>query len=381
MILNLTFRASASDEDDEVNYQNLKSNLMNLKDGDLLSTGLGALSALGRLDGDEKAARPSGKGSGLLRGPRKAAEPTGDIKLRLGQATEAFLAEDYAGALDIVSEVIRINAETQEAWNIMSSIQVELGNIHHSANALAVSATLRPKEIRGWLNAANYALRQTQGGRAGFLEIAYYCFSSAIRADTTNIEGRFGKADIKLERGQVQGAISDYQRILNHSPFNLQAVRRLGAIYFDSKNVKKAQELYKKTFDYQRSSTDPYREISDWNDVSTYIALFQYRHEYEAAISELKSLARWLLARESETYFDTIISDDREWDLDDVRRVQTPEFIQGRFDSEKYGEGLPVELRARLATCRLKLGQKEEAIVRNPRMHSCQTTDLASETH
>src|SRR5258708_539997 len=35
---------------------------------------------------------------GLHRGPRKAAEPTGDIKLRLGHATEAFIAARYVDA-------------------------------------------------------------------------------------------------------------------------------------------------------------------------------------------------------------------------------------------------------------------------------------------
>lgn len=314
-------------------------------------------------DSDDEKPKSRGKGSGTIRGPRKAAEPTGDIKLRLSQATNAYIACDLLKARDIILEVIRINAETQEAWLTLSAIEEDLGNISGAIYFRTVAAALRPKDSKGWLNVANLALSQTEGNRESFLQAALYSYSSAIRATVDSVEARIGKAEIKLERGHLPGAISEYKRIFKYSPHNLTVVRRLGMIYYDNNEVEKARQLYKKTLDFLRSPSSTSDESFNWSDVSVYVSLLQHQGQFQTAIMELKSLGRWLLGRDSEAYFDAVTANDCEWDMDHSRRLQFPDFVVGKFPSASYGAGLPPELRAKLGQCRLKLGQEEEALV------------------
>ena len=307
--------------------------------------------------------RPGGQ-RGALRGPRKAAEPTGDIKLRLGQATEAYVNCDYEEAVAIIREIIRINAETLEAWTIFSAVHEDLGDIRSAVHCKVTGAMLRPKDVQGWIKVADFALEQTgEEDRNFFLDIAFYAYCSAIRANVECIEGRMGKAEIKLERGSLAGAISDFKKVFKYAPHHLHAVRRLGLAYFEKGEIGNAQLLYKETFDYLRLPSTTVEETFDWTDVSVYIALLQNLGEFRLAISELKSLSRWLLGREAETFFDSVTTNDCEWDMDDLRRKDLADYKVEKFPSEYYGAGLPPELRGKIALCRVKLVEEEEASV------------------
>lgn len=298
------------------------------------------------------------------RGPMRAAEPTGDIKLRLSLANQAFIDEDYEEADRVLREIIRINAETHEAWTLLSAIQREVGDMVASVASLTYASILRPKDEKGWLKTANYALSQTEGSRDAFLHNAQLCFASAIRANVSSIEGRLGRGDIKYERGNLAGAASDYSRVLQkYEPHNLRAVRGLGAAYFEMEEFQNAKELYKKEFDYIRSPENTTGHFFDWNDVAAYITVYERLEDYQTAILELRSLSRWLLGREEENLFDAILDNDCEWDLDDLRRVQVPGFVAERFSPETYGAGLPPEIRVKLGKYRLRLDQEEEAMV------------------
>jgi general transcription factor 3C polypeptide 3 (transcription factor C subunit 4) len=285
----------------------------------------------------------------------------------LGQANDAYVNCDYAEARAIISEVIRINAETQEAWMILSAIEEDLGDMRNAVYCRIMGAMLRPKDVQGWINTADYALAQTEEeSRQFFLDIAFYSYCSAVRASVDCVAGRLGKAEIKLERGSLSGAISDYKRIFKYSPHNLKVVRRLGFAYFEKGEIENAKQLYKSTFDYLRLPSTTAEETFNWTDISVYITLLQNLDEFQLAISELKSLSRWLLGRESEAFFDSVTTNDCEWDMDDSRRTNIPSFTVGKFPSDYYGVSIPPELRVKIALCRLKMGQEEEAIVRTP---------------
>ena len=78
---------------------------------------------------------------------------------------------------------------------------------------------------------------------------------------------------------------------------------------------------------------------------------------------ELKLLSRWIMGRHEESWWDKVVDDDREWDADDARRMQIEEYVASHFDSQLYGEGLPLELRVKLGLYRLRLGNFDEAMV------------------
>ncbi|EFX00630.1 sam domain containing protein [Grosmannia clavigera kw1407] len=381
------------------------------------------------------------------RGPRKAAEPTGEVKLRLQQAHQLFMDHRYEEALDALHEIIRVNAETHSAWTLLASINEDLGRRDEAIMAMVFAAHLEPKRVAGWLSTADYALAEAggeedeeedeeeeeglgeedderEGGRGGGgrkkrrlqnLQIARLCYSGAIRADKDNIAARLGKANVCLEFGQATNAATEYVRVLKRRPYALQVIRNLAEASYDSvrgeETIRAAVAAYRRAIgNLQRRSRaaaaaaaaaeaeegraegrvgggggGQYQwqlvevpelqgedgEVFSWMDVTIYVELFAAMGRYDEAITALKGLARWMLGRGAadEAAFwerqqhQQQLDDDCEWDREDEpRRVRLSGFQRGRYPGSTYGEGLPTDLRTKLAVYRLKLGHEEEAI-------------------
>jgi general transcription factor 3C polypeptide 3 (transcription factor C subunit 4) len=306
--------------------------------------------------------RPRGRSG--PRGPRKAAEPTGDIKSRLSKASQAFIDESYDEAMEIVSDVIRINAETYEAWTLLASIFRELGEVEKTLTALMCAAHLRPKDVNGWLSCAQFALEENGQLRKKFLSTAKLCYQSAIRADPKNdIEARCGKATVLREQGNTSSAISEYKRVLSQKPHDATILRHLAELYIDQDNVEAAIDLYHQAISFYKASDGLAGQLFGWSDINIYVELYAYLGHYDVAIKELKSLSRWIVGRREDSWWDNVVDDDREWDSDDVRRIQIQEYVRSRSDSQLYGDGLPLELRVKLGLYRLRLGNHDEAMV------------------
>ncbi|RSM02480.1 hypothetical protein CEP52_007914 [Fusarium oligoseptatum] len=299
------------------------------------------------------------------RGPRKAAKPRGDITARLSKVNQAFLSGDYSRALDLVFEVIRINAETHQAWTTLSSIFREQGDLSKALSAMVYAAHLRPKDVSGWLQCASFALDTIEDDEAGNLNTARLCYSAALRADHTNIDARLGKGLVCHRQGHLAAALSDYKTVLKHRPYDLEIVRKLAEACLDNKQadtaVPSAIAAYKRFFDHEKSDPSPDMQ-APWHDIGIYVDLFAATGRYQDAIYQAKSLSRWLLGRDAETFWDNWQSDDREWDGDDERRLYVPEYTAGAWSPELYGQSFPWDLRARLAIYRFRLGDEDEAM-------------------
>ncbi|KAI5460082.1 hypothetical protein BGZ63DRAFT_426031 [Mariannaea sp. PMI_226] len=306
---------------------------------------------------------PRGRGT---RGPRKAAKPRGDITARLSKVNQAFLSGDYDRALDLVSEVIRINAETHQAWTTLSSIFREQGDLNKALSAMVYAAHLRPKDTAAWLQCATFALDTLEVDEAGNLHTARLCYSAALRADPTNVDARLGKGLVCHRQGHLSAAIAEYKIVLKHRPFDLEIVRKLAEACVDNKHaetaVPAAISAYERYFENEKLVVAQELSHAPWHDVGIYVELFASTGRYMDAIGQLKLLSRWFLGRGAEAYWDNYQSDDREWDADDERRTSAPEFNLGSFDSSCYGQGLPHDLRARLAIYRFRVEDDSEAM-------------------
>ena len=313
-----------------------------------------------------RSARGGGRGRGA-RGPRKAAKPRGDITARLSKVNLAFLAGDYDQAVDLAFEVIRINAETHQAWTALSSIFRERGELDRALSAMVYAAHLRPKDVSGWMRCASFALDTIEEDEKTNLNTARLCYSAALRADPTHIDARLGKAAVCHRQGHHAAAVAEYKIVLRSRPYDLDLVRKLAESCVDSKNpstaLPAAIQAYRQFFDHEiRSPASPELE-SLWHDVGIYVELFAAGERYGEAVHELKALSRWLVGRGSEKYWDGYQEDDREWDTGADRRSQVPEYSAHPSDETLYGNALPLDLRVRLATYRLKLGHETEALV------------------
>lgn len=310
--------------------------------------------------------RTGAKGRGT-RGPRKAAKPRGDITARLSKVNQAFLGGNYDLALDLVFEVIRINAETHQAWTTLSSIFREQGDLNKALSAMVYAAHLRPKDVGGWLQCATFALDTLDTDEAGNMHTARLCYSAALRADPHNVDARLGKGMVCHRQGHLAAAIAEYKMVLRHRPYDLDIVRKLAEACVDNKHadtaVPAAISAYERFFEHEKVVVAQGLGHAPWHDVGIYVELFASTGRYLEAIGQVKSLSRWFLGRGDEDYWDSWQMDDCEWDADEERRDTIPDFTSGRYGLELYGQGLPHDLRARLAIYRFRVGESSEAMV------------------
>lgn len=314
-----------------------------------------------------RSSRGTSRGRGA-RGPRKAAKPRGDITARLSKVNQAFLSGDYEQALDLAFEVIRINAETHQAWTALSSIFRERGEIDRALSAMVYAAHLRPKDVSGWLRCASFALDCIVDDESSNLHSARLCYSAALRADPTNIDARLGKADVCHRQGHLSAAIAEYNNVLRRRPHDLETIRKLAEACIDSKNaassVSSAVDAYRQYFDHAIHGSREGVHDMLWHDVGIYVELLALADRVQDAIQELKRLSRWLLGRSLETFWDNWQQDDREWDISGDRRASVPGLSAIDNNPTKFGLGLPLDLRIRLAVYRFKVGDQLEALVR-----------------
>ncbi|KAJ9154733.1 Transcription factor tau subunit sfc4 [Pleurostoma richardsiae] len=306
------------------------------------------------------------RGRGGARGPRKAAEPSGEIKFRLGQASMAFMEERYDDAMEIIFEVIRLNAETHQAWVLLSSIFQELGKNEEALMSMVFAAHMRPKDVGGWMAAAQFALDDTQGSREKNLYTAGLCYSAAIRANPKYLKARLAKANVSLEQGSSTLAFTEYQRVLKLRPYDISVIRHMAEASFEAKDAPRAVqatiEAYQKCITEARMGEPLQNGEFDWSDLIIYVEAFAFLGSYGDAILALRSVARWLVGRQDEPFWDDYELDDREWDREDDRRREVAEFDPHRYPAGTYGFSLPLDLRAKLAVYRLKLGHVDEAM-------------------
>ncbi|KAK4210959.1 transcription factor tau subunit sfc4 [Rhypophila decipiens] len=310
-------------------------------------------------------------------GPRKAARPTPDIQFRLSVARRAFEEKDYHSAVAMLSEIIRINSETYQAWTLLSTVHEELGDREKATMCLMTAAHLVPKNVPSWINAAAYALHGVEDmeddspERAQALERAIDCYSKALTADKRNIEARTGKADVLMMQGHSALALAQYAKALEFRPYNIRTVRNMADVALDVKDPRRtaegAKKAYRRVIDrlMERGTFEAEEGMFEWSDLRIYLEFFGILERWGEAARELKEISRWLLGRREEGHvWDGAAmgeEDDAEWDVNDDRRIEVHGYQPGRFPVESYGMGLPVDLRAKLYYYRYKMGMEREA--------------------
>ncbi|EJT72679.1 hypothetical protein GGTG_09538 [Gaeumannomyces tritici R3-111a-1] len=305
------------------------------------------------------------------RAPRKVKELPTEIKLLISAATNAFLEERYDEALLAAKETIRLNAEVPSAWGILATVYEERGDWRHALEAKRIQASLTRTDVQLWLATADLALRipDPAGGPGSSpenLRVAMECYTCLLQVDRTNLVARLAKADVLADLGDSGKAVVAYREYLKARPHNLQAVRNLAEHAFNARRAKEATqfavEAYRCCIDHSRGGKPlDDQEVFDWIDIRIFIELLASLGQYAEAAGWLMSLARWLLGRPNDTAWDGC-GDDREWDLDDKRRQDLPSFYADVYSPASYGQGMPLDLRGKLAVYRLKLKMEDEAM-------------------
>ncbi|KAL8701755.1 MAG: hypothetical protein Q9201_004736 [Fulgogasparrea decipioides] len=307
--------------------------------------------------------RPSQKG--IKRGQRKPLEPSQEFKSLHAQATMAFIDADYDSAEDLILQAIRMNPEMYAAFSLLAEIDTARGNHDSALTALFHGAHTRPRDLHVWTTVGQLLLARASDDDKSALTDALYCYVRIVQLDPKNIDARQQRAALNRKLGHKGRAATDYEHLLKLLPHDLSVLRTLAEIYTEMRVAQRAIEHYDRSIQfYQTKEPDQARTVS-WSDVNIYIELLANKGRYLEAISKVKSISRWLLGRRGDVVWDDLDQDDREWDLEDhPRRVQVQGFRTGYFPDISYGKGMPLELRVKLGTLRLRAMdfQLEEAL-------------------
>lgn len=305
-------------------------------------------------------------GKGIRRGPRKPLEPGPEFKMYHSGATEAFIDGDYDRATEMVMRAIQLNPEMFTAHSLLSEIFLAKGQKDKALTALWNGAHTRPKDPSVWMKVARLLLERAGDDRKSALNDVIYCYSRVIDIDPKNLNVRYQRAAIYRELGYNGRAAAEYERILKDQPNSPRALRHLAEIFIDLNDVQRAIDLWSESIEYFTSREPKTVRDFSWSDANIYAELFGYVGNHQEGLNAVKSVARWLLGRKDDDFWENFQEDDREWDPEDSpRRIKTDGFIPGQWPRDSYGLGLPLELRVRMGLFRLKMGEKHhsEALV------------------
>ncbi|KAI1327834.1 hypothetical protein F5Y16DRAFT_370410 [Xylariaceae sp. FL0255] len=322
--------------------------------------------------GGGRARRRPGRSAGGQRGPRKAAEPTGDVKLRLNMALDAYTNKRVEEAIGWVKDAIRINAETYRAWIMLAGFLDDTGEHKESFTARMFACHLQPKNLDGWLHCAEIGIKLQDllpDDVDELVDQVQVCWSAVLRSDQTNRMARLGRADIAMRKGAVRTAAKDYIYLIEVCHHDVDALRAYAELSItlatakrpDGSYLHNAIEYYRRALSHFRVDGMDEQHSFEWQDISLFVELLNNAGQMEEAAQQLKSLARWRLGRSDESYWDAWHDDDREWDIENGRRNEVAEFQEDKFSFFTYGTGLPRHLRAKLAVYRLNIGDNDEA--------------------
>jgi general transcription factor 3C polypeptide 3 (transcription factor C subunit 4) len=313
----------------------------------------------------------SGKGGwsrGMKLGPRRNIDPGPEFNALYAQATNAFIEnEDAEKAMELIQQAIAINPEVYAAHALLSEILLLRGEEEKAVAALFLGAHTSPTDPDVWFQAAEVCLARVQGSRQWALQQAAYCYSQILHTPSArdfHREARFKRAICYRDTLQYTKAMRDLEVMLEEEPHNSEVLRHIAEICILTESADKAKELYENLLaDRRENGIDEDEIASPWTDILVYVQILALEKPVEIgvakALQKLKQLARWMLGRDEESYWDAFVSDDREFDSEDEpRRILVQPFAMTIHPPEAYGIGLPVEIRARLGILRLKQGKK-----------------------
>lgn len=320
--------------------------------------------------------RPKGSGKrggwskGMKLGPRPVLEPGSRFSQLHGDAMNAFLDHnDVETAQKLILEAININPEIFSAHALLAETYLSQGEQAKAVTAMWMGAHTFPRDISVWQQCADMVLQRTNYTRKVAWSQASYALKKVVGLAPGNMEARFQYATALREIETPRKAITQLDKIFNVMPHNSSCLRLYSKCAQDLGKIEAAINSYKTSISHYMQNGMTEDDAFEWGDVEEYVDLIARKKgnpitQITTAIKVCKKLARWLLGRIDETYWDEVIVDDREWDAEDEpRRAMVHDYQPDRFDQGAYGLGLPLEIRAQLGILRLRLGgHREEAL-------------------
>ncbi|RMZ86499.1 hypothetical protein DV736_g6273, partial [Chaetothyriales sp. CBS 134916] len=321
--------------------------------------------------GPKGAGRRGGWCKGMKLGPRPVVEASPRFNELYAEAVKCIIGQppNAQKAIELITEAIAMNPEQHRAHPVLAEAHHQLGNDQTAIDVLFIGAHANPRDPEIWQDIVQRCLDWTGIGRKAALEKAAVGCSELLKIDNDDYEARFQRAAIYREQGKLGRCINELDKILSAFPYNSSAMEEYAKACIELHKIPEAIDLYKEAIEYYMDlGLGNPDDTFEWSDVCAYVDLVarngKHTDTLPVAIRVLKKLSRWLLGRQAESYWDTYsFAHDAEFDLaDEPRRICVPEYMPARFRPERYGLGLPLELRVQLGILRLRHGDRTEAL-------------------
>ncbi|KAK9368534.1 hypothetical protein V1509DRAFT_623193 [Lipomyces kononenkoae] len=306
------------------------------------------------------------KKRGGVGGGSREQEPSEEVKILLGQANQAYATGDLDEAERILGEVIRIDNHVYAAWKTLGEIHKQRGDI--------------PKCLLAWISAGHLRLKDSElwsicgklSFQIGQVDQALYCYNRAILANGQDVEAVFERGLVFKEMGNLGKALESFKKLHDLLPDDLTVVRELASVHVLQRNIPSAARLYEDILQAsqspQPSVTSSSRSLSrpqfGWSELNILAELYGAQKEWLKAIKFIKSTARWLVQRATERFWNDV-PDDNDDEYDPARATLNRHFPVSKKgdDAAMSGYTLPLDLRAKMAIYRLKLGHTDTALI------------------
>lgn len=321
--------------------------------------------------------RGEGRGAGRKgkRGPRIVKDAGREFNELQNKATRAFVAQRWEECEDICKQALQLNPEIFAAHSLLSQVYSEQGRTQDSLEVL-FNGALTIREPSVWWEVVfriQDVLPDDENERTQRLLQAY---SNIVRLNKHDYHARLARIELFQETGNRNGVVKECKSILVSHPHDLKTLRLLAEESLNIGTPARARPAFENAIEYYMEvQSQEEEEGFTFRDLNLYAELLKQLKEYSNGLQEVKRLARWLLGRQEEWYWDDFQADDREWDdEDEPRRIEVTNFIRGRFRNDQYGQGLPPDVRVKMGLFRLHFGPDhlQEALVRR----SCCTFPL-----
>jgi general transcription factor 3C polypeptide 3 (transcription factor C subunit 4) len=189
---------------------------------------------------------------------------------------------------------------------------------------------------------------------------AIFCLRKVLSLDPTDKDALWDRSFLLKEDGKIDAAIRGFNELLSMTPHHVKVIDELAKLYRSKENMDKAIELYEQAMDYHFERDDMSDDDNDENkfrytEINMLTELYIMVGEYEKALMCIKYGVMYLQRR----------IDDIDWQTGLDPADEDAEFDPNTDDPEAVDfASFPVELRARMAVCRIHLDYIDVAKVR-----------------
>ncbi|KPV77040.1 uncharacterized protein RHOBADRAFT_52003 [Rhodotorula graminis WP1] len=299
-------------------------------------------------------------GRGRPRRRRNEMPPSPEVQRLIGQATAAYSNGSHHEAIELFSEVIRIDPVITQAWYTLATIYEELEDREKSIQCKIVAT-----HLRGSQGVADWADIGRECRDIGLLHQAIYCFTQAIKGDKEDVDAMWDRAILLKLSGATNMAIRAFFALLSLLPHDPGVLRELAPLLAATDQYARATQLLLSAFEHYRAlvrivteDTAGLLNTYGYPDLETLADFLLSQRQYAETVRIVRQGVRWLQGRECEGGWDEA-QDDREYDEQRKVRPGWETSAMGFEDANLYE--LDVRLRSRLGLARLGMGMLDEA--------------------